>query len=122
MLASPPKPSNTTTIGGAAKGRDPDKNIRVLVAEVSLICEEMEADIRDDVRTSDAGAEKLSARLDRLERMIAKSRAFTVEGLKAKAEAVRWLNKFAIESTITDSIIRDLVTSHSPPAGQLRAA
>jgi leucyl-tRNA synthetase len=116
MLAPPPKPSNTIISGRAANGRAPEESIRLLVAEVIRICEEMEADIRDDVHPSDAEAEKLSARLDRLEKKIAKSRAATVEELKAKAQAVNRLSEFAIESIITDSIIRDLVMSDSPCA------
>jgi hypothetical protein len=124
MLAPPPKPSNTIISGSAAKGRAPDESIRLLVAEVIRICEEMEADIRNDVHRSDAETEKLSARLVRLEKKIAKSRAATVEELKAKAQAVNRLSEFAIESIITDSIIRDLVMSDSScaRADQLSAA
>jgi hypothetical protein len=122
MLATPPKPSKT--IMTRAKGRAPDESIRFLVAEVIRICEEMEADIRNNVHSSDSEVEKLSARLYRLEKKIAKSRAASVEELKAKAKAVNRLSEFAIESIITDSIIRDLAMSDSPcaRADQLSAA
>ncbi|WP_461317065.1 hypothetical protein [Bradyrhizobium embrapense] len=68
----------------------------------------------------DAQATEIAA--DRLEERIAKCRAVTVEGLKAKATIADILCRFGYES-ISDSIIRDLITSDGPlpQAGELNA-
>jgi len=66
MLASPSKPSNTITRGGAAKGRAPDENIHLLVAKLSHIYAELDTD--ESNHLSDAGAETIAIELDRLEK------------------------------------------------------
>jgi hypothetical protein len=114
MLAPPPKPSNTITSGGAAKERDPDANIRLLAAKVSQICAELDAD--EGNHLSDAGAEKIATELDRLEKKIARGRASTIEGLKAKAEAADKLRRFGYER-IADSIVRDIIAKSAKLSG-----
>ncbi|MBR0969622.1 hypothetical protein [Bradyrhizobium japonicum] len=112
MLASPSKPSNTITRGGAAKGRAPDENIHLLVAKVSQICSELDTDKSNHL--SDVGAEKIAIELDRLEKKIVNAQASTIEGLRAKAEAA---DKLCFEyGKIPDSIVRDIMTNKFPGA------
>jgi hypothetical protein len=111
MLASPSKPSNTITRGGAANGRAPDENIHLLVAKVSQICAELDTDECNHL--SDASAEKMAAELDRLEKKIANAEASTIEGLRAKAEAANKLRRFEYDR-IPNSIVRDIITSKFP--------
>jgi hypothetical protein len=114
MLAPPPKRSNTITSDGAAKGRDPDGSIRMLATKVSQICAELDTDESNNL--SDAYARKIATELDRLEKKIAKGRASTIEGLRAKAEAANKLRRFGYER-IPDSIVRDIITKSANLSG-----
>jgi hypothetical protein len=104
------------TTGAAVAHADAD--ILLLVAKVAHLCAELDSQAESNEQSEchsngEAGmmgarTAEIAADLDRLEEQIARARAITIEGLKAKATAADTLRRFGYES-IAGSIIRDLI-------------